>query len=378
MQFLLLFLNADTTFEEFYEMFERRILIVDDQPQQLRLVADILKDMAIQISVALTTQQALNVMTRTLPDLLLLDVQLGRQDLNGFEFCQQLKEKVEFRDIPILFMTGNRDNYTIDKSFEVGGSDYIAKPFTERGLKARVMNQLMLVQEKRRSQMAYDELNQFAHTVSHDLKSPLLLIEQLAQCLMTQNLSKAQQEQFMSQMIEKCQQTTAMVTKLLELSKLSELEIVQEEVEASSLIRQLIGEFEQLYPDQTFKVLLGEVPDIKGDKTLLRLLFQNILSNAFKFSHKAAQPTIDISSNTLVDGVEIIVRDNGVGFDSRHAEKLFQIFERLHTTSEFEGTGLGLVISQKIMAKHGGQITLDSNGNSTSVRLIFPKHSIIS
>ncbi|GAB2022232.1 response regulator [Pseudolactococcus yaeyamensis] len=358
-------------------MFKRNILIVDDQSHQIRLISHILNELDVEIAVARTTDRALNVMAHILPDLILLDVQLSDKDLNGFEFCRRLKSDTQFCDIPILFMTANRDNYTIDQSFEVGGADYIAKPFTSRGLKARVVNQLMLVKEKRQSQLAYDELNQFVHTVSHDLKSPLLLIEQLAQCLMTENLPKDNRQAFILQMIEKCQQTTEMITRLLELAKLSEVEVAQEEIRIDTLINELVLDFKQLYPNQIFQVEVGKLPIIKGDSTLLYLLFQNVLSNAFKFSHKVAQPVIEILSLISTDTVEIIIRDNGVGFDVKQAQKLFQIFERLHKTTEFEGTGVGLVISRKIMAKHGGQIILNSDGNRTTARLIFPQNKII-
>lgn len=358
-------------------MFKRKILIIDDQPQQIRLISHILNEVDVEIAVACTTDQALSVMTNIHPDLILLDVQLSDKDLNGFEFCCRLKSDAQFCDIPILFMTANRDNYTIDQSFEVGGADYIAKPFMSSTLKARVMNQLMLVREKRRSQLAYDELNQFAHTVSHDLKSPLLLIEQLAQCLMTQNLSESKRQAFMSQMIQKCQQTTEMITRLLALAESSDIEAVQEKIKIDTMINELVLDFKQLYPNQTFQVKVSELPIVMGDGTLLYLLFQNILSNAFKFSHKVAQPVIEILSVTLTDTVEIIIRDNGVGFDDRQAQKLFQIFERLHKTTEFEGTGVGLVISQKIMDKHGGRIILTSDGQQTIARLIFSKNKII-
>lgn len=354
-------------------MNKRSILVIDDAPQHLRLAVEILKVLDIQLSVATNTDDAMKIIEKNRPDLVLLDVQLGADDVSGFEFCRQIKTNRKFKSLVILFITGFSDQKTIQSAFSAGGADYISKPYTKEELLARVRNQLSLIKERERSKKAYEELNHFAHTVSHDLKSPILLIEQLSECLLDVKLSKDQRRLIVEQMMKKCQQTEDMITKMLSFSEVAQHQLNFARIEIKELIESICQEQKQLHGSQKFTVDIGEMPPLIADELLINTLFQNIISNAFKFSQKTINPTIIIKAELESNFINYIISDNGIGFDEQRKDKLFKIFERLHTSQAFSGSGVGLAISKRVMDKYQGQIEIVATHPGVSVYLKFPK-----
>jgi len=223
-------------------------------------------------------------------------------------------------------------------------------------------------------------MDQFCHSVSHDLKSPIQVIKQLAD-LLREELScipggiNGDLEAILSRLDGKCLQTEAMIGRLLEFSHMITLNYHPESLNAAGIVREVFEELSGLEPERDIILTMDQTsaPLIDGDFTLLRLLFQNILGNAIKFTRGRKHAQISFSSRQTPSRIIIELKDNGTGFDMDNSGRLFQVFERLHTQEEFEGSGVGLAISKRIMEKHKGTISICGiPDKGTTVTLCFP------
>jgi len=152
-----------------------------------------------------------------------------------------------------------------------------------------------------------------------------------------------------------------MIDDLLKFSRLGRKSIQKTEVDLNILVKNVINQFEPEITSRKIKMEVGKLPVINGDSGLLQMVFENLISNAIKFTSKKEKAIIEIGSYKDTDQKNtIFVKDNGAGFDMAYASKLFGVFQRLHTQSEFEGTGIGLANVKQIIHKHGGTITAKS------------------
>jgi light-regulated signal transduction histidine kinase (bacteriophytochrome) len=145
----------------------------------------------------------------------------------------------------------------------------------------------------------------------------------------------------------------------LSFSRVGRLEFIFLSFDPSSIVKDVVEETKLEYK-KMFNVIVDHLAPIYGDANSIKQIFTNLIRNAFKFSSNEEHPTIKIGSKKINNGVEFYVIDNGTGFDTRYADKLFKVFQRLHTTSEFEGSGVGLAIVDRIVKKHGGKVWGDS------------------
>lgn len=353
------------------------ILIVDDSPEHIRIASFILKDLGYPIRVANNGTTALKLIEHQIPTLVLLDVQMPEFD--GFKVCDIIKTNPLYQDIAIIFMTSNQDEDSIQKGFLIGAQDYVVKPYKASELIARVNTHIKLTSQASSLKYAYKELDQFCHTVSHDLKSPLHVIKQLSSLLgleLESTLSEDAKE-IMQRIDNKSNEIILMIERLLEFSKMGQLECNFTNIDLTYIFKETMDELTSLEPSRKVKFTSDQLPIIYGDETLLRFLAQNILSNALKFSSQNHMSTIDISFRKLKDAYEILIKDNGVGFDMKYSNKLFHVFERLHSKEEFDGSGVGLAIVQKIIQRHNGFVSIYGELNKgTTVTLTFPKGTL--
>jgi light-regulated signal transduction histidine kinase (bacteriophytochrome) len=160
---------------------------------------------------------------------------------------------------------------------------------------------------------------------------------------------------------------STMIDDLLSFSRLGRKDLVLNDSNINLIINEII---EQIKPDSekyNIKWIIHEIPNIKGDKNLLKLAFENLITNAIKYSSKNKNVIIEIGSQDFGDHIEIFIKDNGVGFDMNYVDKLFGVFQRLHSSEEFEGTGIGLANVKQIINKHGGTVKAESVINEGSV-----------
>jgi PAS domain S-box-containing protein len=208
-------------------------------------------------------------------------------------------------------------------------------------------------------EVAYQELESFSYMVSHDLRAPLRSISGFCRALEQdcgQRLGP-QGRDYLGKVQDSSQQMSELIDALLQLSHMSRAKVRRLPVDLSALARDLAAELRRVAPERPVEVVIGDGLTVTGDPTMLRLVLENLLGNAWKFTGKAPQPRIEFKAVSQPDGTRVfLVRDNGAGFEMNYVHKLFMPFQRLHSIREFPGTGVGLATVQRIVQRHGGRV----------------------
>ena len=208
-------------------------------------------------------------------------------------------------------------------------------------------------------QHAYREMESFSYSVSHDLKAPLRAIEGYAQILEEDYLEQLDDDgrDMLERMIGSTQQMRTLVDGILDLSRISRKSLVRTPTDLSAMTREI---FAKLSARGATTLEVQDGLTAVGDVELIRVVLQNLLENAVKYSSKCEQPTITVGKMDTERGPAFYVRDNGAGFNPKYYKKLFQLFQRLHKPSEYPGTGVGLSIVEKVIKRHQGQVWAES------------------
>jgi signal transduction histidine kinase len=202
------------------------------------------------------------------------------------------------------------------------------------------------------------ELDAFAYSVSHDLRAPLRSLEGFSQILLEEHAAGLDDEgrRYLERIRANVERMTEMMDALLELSRAARSQLRRERTDLSALAREVAADLTATDPGRPVRFAVADGLVAPGDPNLIRIVLQNLLGNAYKFTAQRPDPLIEVFAERQ-DGVDVyVVRDNGAGFEARHAHRMFDPFQRLHPASEFEGTGVGLAIVRRIVARHGGQI----------------------
>lgn len=206
------------------------------------------------------------------------------------------------------------------------------------------------------------ELEAFAYSVSHDLRTPLHAIENFAALLLENQDEPLSPEtrQYVELIKANSGQLLALVTSLLTLSRMSREPLQRQPVAMADLVHRALADLQSQFDGRQVQIILGDLPDAEADPVLLKQVWVNLLSNAIKFTRGRPVARIEIGSYPKDGQTIYAVKDNGAGFDSEHADRLFSVFQRYHGEHEFEGTGVGLAIVQRIIHRHGGQVCAQS------------------
>jgi len=209
----------------------------------------------------------------------------------------------------------------------------------------------------RKPQTASREFEAFSYSVAHDLRAPLRGIDGFSQALLEDYSEKldAEGQHYLRRVRESAQHMGRLIESLLMLARVTQSDLRRERVDLSGIARGTIGRLRGAQPDRQVEVLIADRLFGTGDRRLLEIAFENLLGNAWKFTGKRANARIEFGCAEDGDFV-FFVRDNGAGFDTSYASKLFGVFQRLHAASEFDGTGIGLATVQRIIRRHGGRI----------------------
>ena len=205
---------------------------------------------------------------------------------------------------------------------------------------------------------ANKELEAFSYSVSHDLRAPLRAIDGFGQALLEDYANKLDDEgkDYLQRVRMGSQQMGQLIDDLLNLSRVSRKELSLATVDLGSLAQAIAAELKRSEPERQVEFVVAEGLFAKGDERLLRVALENLLGNAWKFTGKGSKARIEFGM-TPTDGRQVFyVRDNGAGFDMAYADKLFGAFQRLHKSSEFAGSGIGLATVQRIIHRHGGRV----------------------
>jgi len=206
---------------------------------------------------------------------------------------------------------------------------------------------------------ANQELEAFSYSVSHDLRAPLRSMDGFSRILLDEHRHQLdpQAARYLEIIRQSAQRMSQLIDDLLAFSRLSRQPLNKKRVDMADLARQALANLEAERSGRQVDVVIGALPESQGDRALLLQVWTNLISNALKFTRKRATARIEIGSQVGARGEAVyFVRDNGAGFDMRYADKLFGVFQRLHSASEYEGTGVGLAIVKGIISRHGGSI----------------------
>jgi PAS domain S-box-containing protein len=247
---------------------------------------------------------------------------------------------------------------------EVLGSVMIFRDATEqrqREQEIRTLNtelERRVVERTALLEAANRELEAFSYSVAHDLRAPLRGIDGFSQALIEEHAANlgADGLAHLFRVRSAAQRMGYLIDDLLRLAHIAQLDLTKQPVELSQLAHEVLLELKTAHPHRTVECRVEPGITCQGDPRLLRILLENLLGNAWKFSSKVTRPVIEFGSAPAEGRGVCFVRDNGAGFDMEYAHKLFCAFQRLHSASEFEGSGIGLAIVQRVINRHGGRI----------------------
>lgn len=350
--------------------------------------------------------------------------------LDGFEVVKILSGNKKTKDIPVIFLSAiNIEKKYIFKGYETGAVDYITKPVDSDLLilkvktfikiydqqnELKVMKDLLskeiairteaqdnlemkiiertkeLVLKNEELEFKNHELQQFSWVVSHDLNEPIRKIQIFIGILKDLYLKDNPKAiDYVNRTMKSAERMQTLISDLLAYSRLSS-KVVLEKTDLNVVLQEVLSDFDYQIENKNAVVKICDLPVIDSIPSQLRQVFQNLIGNALKFSGNVAIPTIEISSELILtkdfegeaspEGkfCRITITDNGIGFDEIYLDRIFVIFQSLNDRSIYEGTGIGLAISKKIMEKHNGLITAKSQlGKGASFILVLPlQHDI--
>lgn len=216
-----------------------------------------------------------------------------------------------------------------------------------------------------RLEAANKELEAFSYSVSHDLRSPLRSMNGFSEVLIEEYFDKLDDtaKDYLLRIQNASNKMAKLIDDLLKLSRLTRTDIQRTEIDIIPIAKEILSEIGKHSINQVYRLHIQDSIVVNADRALLKILLTNILSNASKFSGKMELSIIEISSEEINNSTYICIKDNGAGFDMNYKNKIFGAFQRLHTDKDFEGTGIGLAIVQRIINKHGGEIFAESEIN---------------
>ncbi|MDE3057014.1 MAG: PAS domain S-box protein [Bacteroidota bacterium] len=216
---------------------------------------------------------------------------------------------------------------------------------------------------------ANKELETFSYSISHDLRAPLRAIDGFSRELLLKHKSQLDQdgEHYLSIIRDKTKKMGQLIDDLLAFSRVNRQEFQKTSVDMEAIARAVTEDIQKLEEQSRAAVTIGILPRCYGSPALIHQVFVNLISNAFKFSRREAHPLVEIGAKKGKAEHTYYVKDNGVGFDPSHAKNLFGVFQRLHDEKEFEGTGIGLAIVQRIVYRHGGSVWAESTAGKGAI-----------
>jgi two-component system, sensor histidine kinase and response regulator len=341
-----------------------KLLLVDDHPENLLALEAILEAPGQELVLARSGAEALRHLLDSDFAAIILDVMMPEMD--GFETAALIRQRERCKHTPIIFLTAlGRSEEALFKGYDIGAVDYLIKPIVPSILKSKVA---VFVQLKRQAELLeaknielnaiIEELEAFSYSVAHDLRAPLARIDGFSQALLEFQNDRLDEEgkRYLHRVRAGTQRMCRLVDDLLSLSRVTRVEMRRERVDLSDIARAVLAELRQREPDREVEVVVQTEVTASGDPALLHSAMFNLLENAWKFTSKHPRARIEFGEIRNAAGPVYFVRDDGVGFDMVSSQRLFQAFQRLHSTSEFAGNGIGLATVTRIVKRHGGRL----------------------
>jgi DNA-binding response OmpR family regulator len=385
----------------------KRILAVDDSITYLQELAAMLRNEGYDVVLARSGEEAIEMLSVQSVDCILLDLLMP--GLGGKETCRRIKASPVVRDVPLIMLTALEDRDAMIDGLSMGADDYISKSSESEVLKARVRAQIrrkQLEDEHRRvretllrreleasearaagkfaearAALAEElerkntELEAFNYSVSHDLQAPLRSIDGFSQALLEDYSGKLDDKgrDYLQRVRASAQRMGELIDDLLQLSRVSRADLCRDRVNLSDVARLVSDELQRQEPEPKVAFAIQEGLFAEADSRLIRVLFDNLLGNAQKFTSKIPAPRIEFGAEERDGSTAYFVRDNGAGFNMAYAQKLFSPFQRLHSEADFPGTGIGLATVRRIIGRYGGRTWAEGEvGRGATVFFTIP------
>jgi two-component system, NtrC family, sensor kinase len=385
----------------------KRILAVDDSMTYLQELASALRDEGYDVVLAHSGEEAIDMLAVQNVDCILLDLMMP--GMGGQEACRRIKASSALRNTPLIMLTAVEDRQALIEGLSTGADDYIAKSNEFDVLRARIQAQIRRKQfedENRRirdqllrseleagearaarelaeakavlvEELKYKnkELEAFSYSVSHDLRAPLRSIDGFSQALIEdygEGLDETARN-YLNRIRAAAQRMAALIDDMLLLSRISRAQVNRERVDLSALAQSVAEELKNQNPEHSVTVEIEPDLATHADRGLMRVLLDNLLGNAWKFTARTSKAQIELRARAQGLDTVFFVKDNGAGFDMAHASVLFQPFQRLHDAADFPGTGIGLATVQRVVDHHGGRIWAEGTvGHGATVFFTIP------
>ena len=300
-----------------------------------------------------------------------------------FWFKKEMPQTVKWAGNPQKPVEVNADgllSLSPRNSFEVWTEEVegVSAPWTsnEMGIAMKFREELVHIINERANQIrklneklkqAYDELDTFSFTISHDLKTPLSSIKNYTELLLDdENYNIEAARPMLQKIINGADKMNLLIKEVLSYSRIGRQNVKQELINMKELLEDIKADLSMAYKNAAPEINIHDAPDIYGDKIMMYQVFSNIIGNAVKYSSKHATPKVDISAVDNGKEVTYSVSDNGIGIDMKNGDQIFDLFKRMNNAGKFEGTGVGLAIVKRILEKHQSRIWYESEpGNGT-------------
>jgi signal transduction histidine kinase len=319
-----------------------RILWADDNADMRDYVRRLLAD-RYEVTAVPDGEVALAAALANPPDLVLTDVMMP--GLDGFGLLRELRANRSTHTIPVILLSARAGEESAVEGLEAGADDYLVKPFSARELLARVRTHLEMAKARRawviELEAANKDLEAFSSSVSHDLRGPLRSIDGFSHIVMEDYSAQLPEEakHFLSMVRSSARQMNQLIDDLLRFSRLGRQRLSKKRISLAALVHSVVEELQREQSERQITIEVSDLPDCMADESLLKQVFVNLLSNAFKYTSRKENASVDVGCQQQNGEAIYFVRDNGAGFDAQHADMLFGVFKRFHRTDEFEGTG---------------------------------------
>ena len=347
-----------------------KLLLVDDKPENLDSLRAALEDPRYELITAGSGTAALEQLLKHEFAVVILDVKMP--GMSGFETATLIRGRERSQHTPIIFLTAHMaDEAATIKGYKLGAVDYLTKPARAEVLRAKVavFADLFRLQRQLQEQLgetqrlnselaaANRELETFSYSVAHDLRAPLRHIAGHASLLLqsSQLTANSDDRRALDRISAAAVKLGQLIDGLLEFSRVSRAQLRAASVPLDRLVHDVQHDLEPESQDRAVVWKIAPLPEVQGDRVMLRQVFANLLGNALKYSRGRNPAIIEVDCQQTPRETVVAVHDNGAGFDMRYADKLFGVFQRLHREEEFEGTGIGLASVQRIIQRHGGR-----------------------
>jgi len=395
-----------------------KVLVVDDSRSDRKVIRYNLEWHGCQVLEASNGRQGLEIAALERPDLIISDCLMPIMD--GFQFLHELKKLTELRSIPFFFYsavyTGSKEAELAhalgarafiekpkepdelweevgrimaaeaagvgeggavprewrDEDFLRNYSQLVAGKLEEKVRELSEVNESLLrlnselehrvIVRTAQLEAANHELELLSYSVSHDMRAPLRHLDGFSQALIDEYAAKLNTtgKEYLERIRKSSRRMLEMIDAILELSRFARGKVLRESVDLSAMVREIADQLVRSQPERKVSFRISEGITVRGDAQLLRVVLENLLGNAWRFSAPKEEALIEFYPTEWDGRLAFAIRDNGVGFDMAYAEKLFAPFQRLHRAEEFSGRGIGLAIVKRIINRHGGKIRAEA------------------